>query len=956
MIKTLSAAETDAGPGATQVSAYPAYSPPCPGGTPQNSAAPAGGGGRPSDTALKPQVLPATSTTMHEGVEGQAVASSSTSVGASMPKAPSAHPKPVTVTGSAQGAASASTAGVGWEGAVAPFWVSQVLERLALAEVLADERLQMMEGMLAQANQAAADARAAGGGGTTHPGDPNHFGGGGERRRIPESSSLVSISVPFVASNELLSMASQNANLALGSASKALGQANQALSEAKRASEEVNSISGQIGTSVNTVKILETKFQALKLEFDGVRNQALQAKIAAAAANQLGVYQAQASDLALLNVQYSSLSAQVKMVISDVAQLKAQQEEERASSRGTRMIERTQSKMEGAANAGNAGAIAALNVPPRQIAERIAAAEQEIHKLKVSQTKTSSSLAEVGADREALTALLTESNHVASTARGSASKALVEAARASDEAEQAQSKVRMISSDVEALERTVATLQAELAGSQRETKELNDRITQAKAATVEGSNQVASSQASIDSIRQLATTLSAKQEILTRDLDGLETDFKKRVAEDKEREKRASGERGAGQAFGDGLHPAGMEGRLNQMGLALGEVADRSLLLEKDFADALTSYARNVDLRETENALMERNQTIRTQIEEIWTAIRDVPRETAELAAIKAVEILHNTAGAGASPLPPGGGLAPVVAMASLDGSGRTSFAVDALQLSAPTSFRTSATGAVYHPLEPHAAGAVGGRPALGPQASLASQMQGNPRFLRQVVSMTKWSDSGGVLVGGSGGGGGKGTPSGGAMYMTTSTAEQPQPQHSAMVLPRRPPNLSHINRGPSETGGGTTSPDGVHSPAVAAAGTGGAGWVSERLRPSPPTDTAVGQHRALEQVSSFPKYFSPGGSGRGGVPGEGSQRNLSGPSSSLGPMRSLSQATPLHQPVPSPSQTSPVGAFHPTTSPANSGGEPSTMQNSRLALLTTRKAQLQLQRAASQEGNGGLA
>ncbi len=123
---------------------------------------------------------------------------------------------------------------------------------------------------------------------------------------------------------------------------------------------------------------------------------------------------------------------------------------------------------------------------------------------------------------------------------------------------------------------------------------------------MEGSNQVASSQASIDSIRQLATTLSAKQEVLIRDFEGLKVDFKKKAAEDKER--RASRERGGGGGGGNSGYPAGMEARVNQMGLALGEVADRFVLIEKDFADALTSYARNVDLREAENALMDRNQ------------------------------------------------------------------------------------------------------------------------------------------------------------------------------------------------------------------------------------------------------------------------------------------------------------------------------------------------------------
>ena len=176
---------------------------------------------------------------------------------------------------------------------------------------------------------------------------------------------------------------------------------------------------------------MEVRFQAMKGEFEGVRTQALEAKLSSTSSTAAFELQEHSSILSQLNVSVSALQSQLKMLTSDLVGIKAKQEEiesdkipfsAASSLSNSRMLGRIQTKLDDTAAAIVAGGQG--NTSPH-VSERISALEAEIAKLKSTQKQNQSNVSDSSSSYETMLAAMKETNLAASTARTNASKVRV---------------------------------------------------------------------------------------------------------------------------------------------------------------------------------------------------------------------------------------------------------------------------------------------------------------------------------------------------------------------------------------------------------------------------------------------------------------------------------------------------------------------------------------------------
>lgn len=220
----------------------------------------------------------------------------------------------------------------------------------------------------------------------------------------------------------------------------------------------------------------------MKAEFEGVRAQALEAKMSSTSSTVTYEVQEHSSLLSQLNVNVAALQNQLRALTSNFEEVKAKQEEldhekpqfTAASAASNRMLGRIQTKLEDTAAALAAGAQVGAST---QVNERIAQLEAEVAKLKSSHQSIQSTVVDSASNYETMVAAMREATSQASSARSNVNKALAEAAKASDEVSQVLGTVRMIQNDSGQRDLLINTLQQQISSYHIEMGQVRDRVT-----------------------------------------------------------------------------------------------------------------------------------------------------------------------------------------------------------------------------------------------------------------------------------------------------------------------------------------------------------------------------------------------------------------------------------------------------------------------------------------------
>ena len=237
---------------------------------------------------------------------------------------------------------------------------------------------------------------------------------------------------------------------------------------------------------------------------------------------------------------------------------------------------------------------------PPFVAERISALESEIAKAIVSVKSINVKVAETSSDYEVLVSAVEEATRMATAARNNASNASAEASKASGEV----SALKSMQADMGQLDSSLKALQKEFAATQSDLSQSKDKISQL--ATAADSNSL-EMQDTTKSLLQMTNSLQLG-------LKALEADYE----DFRESTRTKLQQRPAPVALVPESQATPVPNEdVQQLAGAIGELGEKMALLEKDVGDAFTAYATKVDLRETENSLLQRNQDLRDAIEEI---------------------------------------------------------------------------------------------------------------------------------------------------------------------------------------------------------------------------------------------------------------------------------------------------------------------------------------------------